>query len=402
MFSSCTSLKTVKLPATVTEIENEAFYHSGIERIVIPEGVTRIGQAAFSHCEHLTDIVIPATVTEICDNAFTECPKFRLHAEEGSYAERYARQNHNLMQYVVLNPEMLQSFDEPEEAAPRQDTPPVPQRIRRPQTGPAAPGFLFRQEPAAPAAPAEPPEPRKPAEQPNMIFLPPTASEDAEKEPAPAPAPAPEQPPQPKKRPAATKPKQSKPEPQPAAEPVPQAEEPAPKKPAVFDEEDELTYAERIRRELEEARKKSVPVDPKAKLPVIPEEPEKPKKTKAPRKKKEGSEEDLEIQRRAKETPEETKARRRASLLDDLPDLPEDRERKARAMESPAEAKARRRTSLLSDLPDLPDEAPHPALPKPAAPPPTHEEEDSHSEQDDDPFADIHWNSDQTTFTIRL
>ena len=103
MFSSCTSLRTLKLPPTVTEIENEAFYHAGIERMILPDSVTRIGQSAFSHCEHLTDIAIPASVTEISENAFTECPKFRLHAEEGSYAERFAKQHHVLMTLVPLD-----------------------------------------------------------------------------------------------------------------------------------------------------------------------------------------------------------------------------------------------------------------------------------------------------------
>ncbi len=151
MFSSCLSLKTVTLPDTVTEIDNEAFYHAGIEKLVIPDGVTRIGQSAFSHCGHLTDILIPASVTEIAENAFTECPKFRVHADSGSYAERYAKQHHMMMTAVPINPAV---FTEPEpEAVQPQQTAPVPQR--RTDEPPAAdPAFLWEKHEPADTEPA--------------------------------------------------------------------------------------------------------------------------------------------------------------------------------------------------------------------------------------------------------
>ena len=109
-------------------------------------------------------------------------------------------------------------------------------------------------------------------------------------------------------------------------------------------------------------------------------------------------------------------------LLDDLPDLPEDRERKLRARETPDQTKARHRASLLSDLPDLPEEgqrrskpdAPaddEPDIPKIDAAAetavrsgqtPPADTDTPPGDPSDDPFADIHWNNDQTTFTIRL
>ena len=63
--------------------------------------------------------------------------------------------------------------------------------------------------------------------------------------------------------------------------------------------------------------------DPKVKLPKLDEEPApEPAKPKR-RKKKDLTEEERELRLRAKETPEETKARHRAKLLEDLPDLPD-------------------------------------------------------------------------------
>ncbi|MBP0976059.1 MAG: hypothetical protein J6P20_08350, partial [Oscillospiraceae bacterium] len=112
------------------------------------------------------------------------------------------------------------------------------------------------------------------------------------------------------------------------------------------------------------------------------------------------------------ETPEETKARHRASLLDDLPDLPEEREPVRRGKETPEQAKARRRAALLDDLPDV-DDMP---VRKSAVLPDTDEEPDipkldagmggtiAVADTGEDPFkdADIQWNKEQTTFTIRL
>lgn len=41
--------------------------------VVIPDGVTSIGNYAFAYCKSLTDIVIPNSVTSIGDNAFRHC-----------------------------------------------------------------------------------------------------------------------------------------------------------------------------------------------------------------------------------------------------------------------------------------------------------------------------------------
>lgn len=38
--------------------------------VAIPEGVTMIGDYAFRGCTSLTSVVIPASVTEIAENAF--------------------------------------------------------------------------------------------------------------------------------------------------------------------------------------------------------------------------------------------------------------------------------------------------------------------------------------------
>lgn len=415
MFSSCTSLRSIRLPSTITEIENEAFYHAGIERIIIPDGVTRIGQSAFSHCDRLTDVAIPASVTEIHENAFTECPKFRLHAEPGSYAERFGKLHHMMMTVVPLNMEALLAQEQAAAAinAPLTDTAPVmPQESKRaPSSDPApmpsdAPDFFFQT--------AQQQQSAEPAERPEDLILARMAESAAQPAAEPdepeniPPAQLIEVPPDPESVPPKPKPAQKaqhteKPKKRASVEETQFApqEVPAPAEPETpvfqsvsFDSDEEMNYAERVKRELEEARRKSVKVDPKAKLPQIiadepkpQKQPKQPKQAKSKKKQKqhqELSDDERELMLRAKETPDETKARLRASLLDDLPDV-DDMPRARRSAPPP--------DPDLDDLPDIPkvDRNASGALPPPIM-------------EDEDPFADadINWNSDQTTFTIRF
>lgn len=483
MFSSCTSLKTVRLPSTLTEIENEAFYHAGIEKLIIPDGVTRIGMSAFSHCEHLQDIAIPPSVTQIDENAFAECPKFRIHGQAGSFAERYARQHQGLITFVSLAMDETPVLDEP---IKRSVAPPVPKRKPIPRPQRSDPDFLFQTNKAEPSVERKQAAAKDTHRRQEIIFIEPQSTQTSKQTDPPvtetkstshaaqsrlnATEPIPSLPSEEEiaailpdvpimEELPATSEKQTS-----AASPVAKpaqresSEEPKKEAPAsvseasppaksprmltpTFDAEEEQNYAARVKRELEAARKKSVPINPDATLPPLPVEPETTlasKKAKRPKREKAAKEEsktrrkpsllddlpDLpeerekqEMRLRAKETPEETKARHRASLLDDLPDLPEDRARKQRTAGAPDEQRARRRASLLDDLPELPDERESKSRQKtqegigetsvPAKSgadiPKIDANMDDHATSNaDDPFADIHWNDDQTTFTIRL
>lgn len=60
----------------VSEIDDGAFSASpDVQRIVIGEGVTRIGKKAFADCTSLTEVYCPETLAEIDDNAFLRCTK---------------------------------------------------------------------------------------------------------------------------------------------------------------------------------------------------------------------------------------------------------------------------------------------------------------------------------------
>ena len=73
-FSGCTSLQSVVIPDGVTEIGDYAFSDcTSLQSIVLPDSVTEIGYKAFSGCKSLQSVVIPDSVTYIGDRAFEGC-----------------------------------------------------------------------------------------------------------------------------------------------------------------------------------------------------------------------------------------------------------------------------------------------------------------------------------------
>ena len=59
----------------VTEISYGLFNVSGITSIVIPEGVTNIGDWAFGWCDDLTSVTLPSTLETLGESAFASCNK---------------------------------------------------------------------------------------------------------------------------------------------------------------------------------------------------------------------------------------------------------------------------------------------------------------------------------------
>ena len=67
-------IKSVVIPDGVTEIGDRAFSECWeLTNITIPDSVTSIGGSAFYSCHSLTNITIPDSVTSIGEGAFEEC-----------------------------------------------------------------------------------------------------------------------------------------------------------------------------------------------------------------------------------------------------------------------------------------------------------------------------------------
>ena len=73
-FKNCSSLTSVIIPSSVTEIGYKAFSDcSSLTSVIIPSSVTEIGPKAFSGCSSLTSVIIPSSVTWIGAETFSGC-----------------------------------------------------------------------------------------------------------------------------------------------------------------------------------------------------------------------------------------------------------------------------------------------------------------------------------------
>ena len=67
----------VIIPAGVTRVGDFAFYNcTSLSQVLIPEGVKSIGDHAFYNCCNLATVTIPESVTDIDDYAFADCSGF--------------------------------------------------------------------------------------------------------------------------------------------------------------------------------------------------------------------------------------------------------------------------------------------------------------------------------------
>ena len=77
-FCNCKTLTGVEFPESVKYIGARAFYNCGnLTSIKIPEGVTEIKEKTFADCRRLSSIVLPERLTSIEAYAFFECSKLK-------------------------------------------------------------------------------------------------------------------------------------------------------------------------------------------------------------------------------------------------------------------------------------------------------------------------------------
>lgn len=88
-FSNC-KITSVTLPATVSVIENDAFFSSTLEDIVLDDGITTIGSGAFMYT-NLESFIIGLNVSIIGEGAFANCEELKaVYVDEANpYFVRY-------------------------------------------------------------------------------------------------------------------------------------------------------------------------------------------------------------------------------------------------------------------------------------------------------------------------
>ena len=81
----CTSLSSINIPQSVTEIKDWAFDScDGLTSLVIPSSVSSIGYQAFQGCTRLNEVTIGSGVTAIGSKAFDKCNALQSITCEGN------------------------------------------------------------------------------------------------------------------------------------------------------------------------------------------------------------------------------------------------------------------------------------------------------------------------------
>ena len=94
-------LISIKLPETIIEIGENAFYGNKLTSVVIPDSVTTIGGGAFSN-NQLTSIVIPESVTTIGDFVFGENQLTNITIPESVTTIKYGAFYGNQLTSIVI------------------------------------------------------------------------------------------------------------------------------------------------------------------------------------------------------------------------------------------------------------------------------------------------------------
>ena len=76
-FSDSWNLKSIQMPESVTDIGISAFAFSGLKSIVIPSGVTELKNNVFYWCGELTEAELHDGLESIGDHAFDDCRKLK-------------------------------------------------------------------------------------------------------------------------------------------------------------------------------------------------------------------------------------------------------------------------------------------------------------------------------------
>jgi hypothetical protein len=72
-FAYTTNLKSVTIPGNVKTIGESAFFRSGLESVILENGITKIDETAFAQCAKLTSVIVPNSVLTIEYAAFSSC-----------------------------------------------------------------------------------------------------------------------------------------------------------------------------------------------------------------------------------------------------------------------------------------------------------------------------------------
>ena len=77
-FANCDNLYKITIPTTLTNIDKDAFYHSGLDYVAYAEGTESIQSFFGLRNRDISTVIIPTTVKTIGSNVFTGCGKIKF------------------------------------------------------------------------------------------------------------------------------------------------------------------------------------------------------------------------------------------------------------------------------------------------------------------------------------
>ena len=121
-FQDCTSLESVSIMTTDSNVPNQCFYGcTSLSSVTLGENITRIGYLAFANCPNLTYVEIPAGVTVIESTAF-DGDTITLGVYTDSAAHQFAVNND--IPFILLDAPVVPT-EPPTEAPTEAPTEPV-------------------------------------------------------------------------------------------------------------------------------------------------------------------------------------------------------------------------------------------------------------------------------------
>ncbi|MCR4956987.1 MAG: leucine-rich repeat domain-containing protein [Prevotella sp.] len=103
-FNSCTMLNSISIPESVTTIGSSAFRYAALEEFTMPDGVTSLGEYAFSDCAQLRRMHLSRGLTAIPARCFSDCQAL----EEVNIPQRVKRIEHDAFVrcYMLPSPQL--------------------------------------------------------------------------------------------------------------------------------------------------------------------------------------------------------------------------------------------------------------------------------------------------------
>lgn len=120
-FSDCPSLVEVSLPQSLESLGDWAFYHdSSLVEVSIPAATRRVGACAFGFCTSLSQVRMQPRLRSIAHNAFYQCPSLQSIVipwtvdQIGEYAFAYCSALDSITVYdapIAITPDVFEGVD---------------------------------------------------------------------------------------------------------------------------------------------------------------------------------------------------------------------------------------------------------------------------------------------------